>query len=253
MKCIIEKWYKKLNFPQEFDSEFYSALTNPNVAESIDDYDVNCQDGIKNLLSFLYFCEKTERLYKEKGISDEILADTLNDIVLWAKVWSKIKGGLYLGELAWLKRHLEGRLFKLGRLQFEMNSARADASDYGIKKGDNIIAIHIPRNGRLDKKLVDDSINNAKLFFARYFPEYKYSYMTCHSWLLDESLKKYLSPDSNILSFADRFDNVAYDEKNDIMRFIFGWDVTGKNLSQAHPPISNLNRYSYARVNMGYK
>lgn len=235
IKDVIKKWYKALGFPKEYDNEFYRAIEEINAVVDItlEQYDKSCNDGIKNLIYFLYYCEKTAKYYKQKHIPNEILVDTLKDIVTWTIEWSDIKGSLYLGELLWLTRHLSGRLFKIGRLQFCIAGAEQDILKYGLKKGDNVIEIHIPKGGKLDKQEVQESIENAKIFFEKYFEEYSYDYFICHSWLLDESLKKYLSQDSNILKFGDMFDKISADKSNAIIRYLFRWDTNEENLLQA--------------------
>lgn len=231
----IEKWYKKLNFPKIHDGGFYKALQQVTVSDaiSIERYPTSCEDGRRNLLSFLYFCENLSRVYAEKGIPEEVLLDTLQDIVIWTNIWSDIKGTLYLGELSWLTRHLQGKLFKLGRLQFCMAGAEQDIPAYGIAKGDNIIEIHIPRGGKMDAHAVQQSIEQAKVFFAKYFPEFSYRYFTCHSWLLDDTLKKYLPKESNILQFGDLFEKISKEKSNALLGYLFRWDTNEVNLPNA--------------------
>ena len=136
---------------------------------------------------------------------DGTLLDTLQDIVTWTNVWSDMKGTLYLGELSWLSRHLQGKLFKLGRLQFCMAAAEEDIPAYGITKGENVMEIHIPRGGKLDLQEVQESIEQAKVFFAKYFPEFSYRCFTCHSWLLD----KFVISDIRFVQFSNFFHRFA--------------------------------------------
>lgn len=235
---IIEKWYKRLGFPEEYDEEFYEALKIANVSEnlSIGDYDLGETDGKKNLVSFLYFCEATEKEYIKKGISPDICYDTLSDLVAWTKIWSGLKGGLYFGETNWLKRHLNLELFKLGRLQFCAGKAHRDMPTENIAKGDNVIEIHIPTTGT-PMKYEDcvESIKLAKEFFAKHFPEYEYKGFTCNSWLLDTSLGEILDENSNIMKFQSLF-NIVYEEKAEaIMRYTFSWDMDKEKIRDAKP------------------
>lgn len=234
---IIKKWYTKLQFPKTYDEEFYEALSSIPVSDAItlDRYNLNCKDGKRNLLSFLYFCEKTADYHKRIGIDEKITLDTLRDIVVWTNTWSAVKGELYLQELSWLKRHLSGRLFKLGRLQFYMNNSGEDFSDFGIKKEDNVIEVHIPVGGKLTLTEIENSFSLAREFFAKYFPDYSYEYFTCHSWLLDESLKKYLPETSNILQFGNLFTKVKSEQSDAILRYLFHWNTTAENLAYAYP------------------
>lgn len=237
---IIEKWYLKLNFPNEFNREFYKALDTIRISDavSVDTYDENCTDGKRNLLSFLYMCEALEKGYQKRGISMDILTDTLYDIVRYTIIWSNLKGELYLGELGWLKNHLGGTLFKLGRLQFNMGKAEHTIPGKNILKGDSVLEIHIPEEGPLTPGEVDASLAMAVEFFTEYFPEFSYEFMTCHSWLLDPGLKDLLKPESNILQFQSRFELAQKEESYLMLRYIFKWNTNRLNLSDFTPKSS---------------
>ena len=232
--AIIEKWYHALRFPKEYDDAFYCALRSieidPSVA--ISDYDIKELDGKKNLLSFLYMCEQLEREYEEKGIAREILLDTLGDLVRWTQTWSDLVGDLCLRQLTWVSIPMKMQIFKLGRLQFCMQKTDHDVPQYGIRKGDDIIGIHIPAGEPLTKESCEKSIEMAREFFARYFPEYQYKYFTCHSWLLDTSLSDLFSKGSNILAFQSLFDIVGADRSDAIIRYVFRWEATREDLPQ---------------------
>ena len=100
-KETIIKWYRKLGFPSQFDEAFASLAENIDIPADIciETYDLDCEDGQKNLLSFLYMCEAVERQYARLGIGEDILLDTLQDIVRWTENWSLVKGTLCLYEL----------------------------------------------------------------------------------------------------------------------------------------------------------
>lgn len=234
---IIKKWYQKLDFPKIYDTEFYHALSEINISDeiSIEKYDVSSKDGKKNLLSMLFMCENLAEKYRERGIRENILRATLSDLVIWTNTWSNLKGELYLGELDWLKRHLEMRLFRLERLQFCMEQAECDIPCRGVKAGDNILEIHIPEGEPLSKEACVQSIEAAKKFFKEYFPEFDYKCFTCHSWLLDASLEKFLKPESNILQFGRMFDAVHIEKSDAILRYLFRWDITRSNLKFVAP------------------
>lgn len=224
---VIEKWYKKLGFPKYFDEEFYEALREIKISDAItvEEYNEQEKDGRRNFLSFLYFCKDLQKKYEAMGIPEEILLDTLHDLVIWTDIWSGLKGGLYLGELAWLKLHLSGKLFKLGRLQYCINESHYDAPDKGIKKGDAIIDMHIPAVGPLIKEECEKSLAMAREFFAAYFPEFEYEHIVCHSWLLGLNLADYLPAGSNILKFQELFDIVEQDADDAILRYVFQWQT----------------------------
>lgn len=228
----ITKWYKTLNFPSVYDETFYSAVDKIEIdlITDLESYDKECKDGIKNLLAYLFFCEETKKRYESLCIPNEILIDTLKDIVTWCNTWSKVKGGLFLGELPWLERHLSLKLFRLGRLQFCMQKAPCDIDKYGVKKGEGVIGIHIPEGEKLSVDACNESINQAREFFDRYFPEFNYKIFTCHSWLLDQQLERFLSKESGIIKFSNLFDKVDKNESFSNLKFLFDRNTTIENL-----------------------
>lgn len=239
-KAIIEKWYERLDFPKEFDAEFYTALENIEIPEdvTIETYDKNTDDGKRNLLTFLYLCEGLEAKYKALGIPEEILIDTLKDVPRWTIVWSGLKGGLYLGELPWLNHHFTMKLFKVGRLQYYL----------GKRDGDQVLDIHIPRDGKLTPEECRRSLKLALDFFPKYFPDHKFKRFTCHSWLLDDTLKKYMPEDSNIIKFGDMFEKQSEEVRFDALKFMFTWDTTLENLESRVPTSKTAEKIKAAAL-----
>jgi predicted TIM-barrel fold metal-dependent hydrolase len=240
VKIIAKKWYEKLSFPKYYDEEFTAALEEIPVSDCIDieTYDKSCKDGKRNLISFLYLCEKAARKYEALGIPEDVLLATLADVKTWCINWSVVKRELYLGELSWLKHHLSARLFRLGRLQYCINGSEYDVPKYGIKKGDAVIEVHIPEGGKLSVEECEKSLAAAREFFAKYFPDYEYSVFTCHSWLLDDTLKDYLPENSGIVTFGDMFDKVENEESYALIKYLFEWDTTPLNVKYRHPTSS---------------
>lgn len=249
-KAIIERWYKKLCFPKEFDEEFYRANESVEIPDTatLETYDKKSEDGARNLLSYLYFCEATAKKYAELGIPEEILLATLKDIVIWTKTWSEIKGGLYLGECNWLALHLGAQIFRLGRLQFQMKKSGIDIPKFNTKCGDDILDIHICAGEKLDVSECEKSLLFATDFFQKHFPNFKFTCFTCHSWLLDETLKKYLPETSNIIRFGDMFEKISTNEIYAILRYLFRWDTDINNLPDATPKSAFAERIKEAAL-----
>ena len=237
VKEIIQKWYEKLDFPKSYDKEFCRALSEYEISDAItiENYDKGSLDGKRNLLSFLYLCEGVSEHHKSLGIPEEVTIDTLRDVVAWTVNWSCVKGELYLGELSWLQNHFSSKLFRLGRLQFCMGHAECDVPKYNIKKGDSVLEVHIPEGGKLSPDECKLSFANSRIFFDRYFPNFEFKYITCHSWLLDSELDRYLPEGSNIIKFGDLFDRVDKNESFALIRYLFRWDTTPENIAYAVP------------------
>lgn len=234
VSAAIEQWYLRLHFPSEYNREFYKALAEIPISDAIsaETLDLDEPDGRRALLSSLYICETLKPLYEKRGIPLSVLEDTAQDLVRWTITWSALKRELFLGELPWLKYHLSGKLFQLGRLQFAMGYAHHAIPAQHVEKGDPVIEIHIPQCGPLSDEDCEASITRAKEFFAAYFPEFEYKCFTCHSWLLDSTLKQFLKPDSNIIKFQDRFTFVMEDTTDAILRYVFQWDTTRATLDR---------------------
>ncbi|MBR2021293.1 MAG: hypothetical protein IJ939_02550 [Clostridia bacterium] len=232
IRKIIEKYYLLLDFPKEYDKEFYEALdtTEIPVDTDIETYDQKCTDGKRNLLSFLYMCEKLKKKFEDKSIPEHFFYESIAEIRKWTKVWTDIKGELYLYQLDWLALHFKCTIFRLGRLQFCMRDCNFDVPEKNLHKGDKVIDIHIPSGEKLCEKQCKESIRLAKEFFTHYFPEYEYDYFICHSWLMDETLKEILPKESNIVKFQNLFEIYDMKKSDDILNYVFGWKMTRADL-----------------------
>ena len=234
-KEIIKKWYSRIGFPKCCDKEFRTALDTLPISDAITakDYDYTRPPSKRNMLSLLYMCEEVESNYKKLGIPEDIMLDTLYDLRIYTEEWSTVKGEVCLGETEWLRRHMNLGIFRLGRLQFAFGSCATDFPTLGVKRGEPILEIHIPAIGKLTPEDCKDSIAAAKEFFKKYFPSYDYKAFTCHSWLLDETLRKYLPPESNIIKFADMFTRTDKEESSELLRYVFRWDTNSLNVKHA--------------------
>lgn len=234
-KETVKKWYGKLGFPSQYDEEFYSALDSIKVTDAmtLDRYDKKCEDGKKNLIYYLFFCEALSKKYEELGIPESILLNTLSDLVVWTKTWTSVKGTLHLAQLRWLSHHMSGILFKIGRLQFCLHNTGYDVPEMDLHKGDPVLDMHIQGEGKLDAEECKKSMEMAKEFFGKYFPDFKFKHFTCHSWLIDADLKEYLPEGSNIIKFGDMFYRAQNHNSNALLRYIFRWDTNELNLRYA--------------------
>ena len=231
---IIEKWYKKLGFDSKYDEQFYEALATIEIAPGTytKNYPYDSEDGIKNFLAVLYMCEGLEKEYSQRGISDKILMDSLADVVRWTDIFSQVNGKLFLGNLGWLYSIHDLFLFRLGRLMFCVHHADERYIPFGLQPGDMFLGIHIPPGEPLKVDACKESIEMARQFYAKYFPERDYKCFFCKSWLLDDTLKELLPEGSNILRFAELFTKVSSDPSDDILEYVFRIDATRENIDQ---------------------
>ena len=100
----------------------------------------------------------------------------------------------------------------------------------GMDEGVPVLEIHSPACGPLDIEECKKSIEAAKKFFARYYPEFVYQRFTCHSWLLDSTLDRLLPENSNIRKFKAMFQIQSEEPSDAILRYVFRWDTNRENL-----------------------
>ena len=213
MKHTILKWFDLLPFPRQWRRE---------VADAAEQFSMDApRDPMWDLLYALSRCDKTAQIYEEKQISRDILIATLSDIVVWAENQYLVHGTVGLSDAAWLEAHLEGKLFRLGRLQFKLEQAICSSEKYDLKEGEPVIGIHIPQGEPMNMDAVHAAYRMAKPFLDTYCPEHPYRYFTCGSWLLDKNFKDFLKETSNILRFAKEFDVIHWAPSNDAMRRLF--------------------------------
>lgn len=60
----------------------------------------------------------TEQRYAERGLSEQLLVETLSDIGVWVQHAYNLLGHYAIRNFGWIWRHLEARMFRLGGVQF---------------------------------------------------------------------------------------------------------------------------------------
>ncbi|MDQ6419684.1 acyltransferase domain-containing protein [Paenibacillus sp. LHD-117] len=196
---IDDKSYnqRKLQFISDRFAFFDSVKESPSYRETF-------------LALFARFAVDAYEEYRSRGISDDIYYDTFSDLQIWCKKCYQDFGVYGIEEYGWLQEHVQLRLFRLGRLQFQPISLDQDVKAEGRKlsKGELALNVHIPEGESLDGQSVERSFEMAKSFFRGIS-----STFVCHSWLLYPQLSEVLPPTSNILKFQKNF--VIYEVDHD--------------------------------------
>ena len=203
----------------EAEYSYYKKLYNENREKFFSE--IEAKENFR--LIFLYcYCrlamESFEK-YKEKNIPQQVYWDTFSDIPIWCENCFNQFNEYGLQEYRWLYRHIDLKLFRLGRLQFETSASDRDIeSEYvKISKGDKLINIHIPQGEKLDYTACEKSFLQAFEVFGKDIPYF------CFSWLLCPELKKVLNENSNIIKFQGLFNIIETDfDSRESEKRIFG-------------------------------
>lgn len=190
-----EEYKKNKRLFQEDKDAFYAAILKEK----------------KFRLLFLYYfcrmgCDAWEE-YIKKGISEKVYWDTFYDLTLWCGNCRQEYGEYGIAQYDWFYRAIEGKLLRLGRLEFEQGCSEWEFVCRGrkVSLGEQVIYVHVPQGERLEWKECLES-------FARAFRLWgKDRCYLCHSWLLGEELEDILPEESNIRKFREFFTVVRID------------------------------------------
>ncbi|MGC5287622.1 acyltransferase domain-containing protein [Micromonospora sp. DT231] len=163
--------------------------------------------------AYLALVDVVRGYHRDHGITDEVSWATLADLGRNLAIDRRMRGEGWPVMQSWLTLHARGGLYQLGRLQHQ--------------RGGTAIDLHIPEAGPLTPEAVEASLDEARAFFPRHFPDEHYTAFACGSWLLDPQLREYLPADSHIIRFQQRFVLDPYEEPEgldadvEVRRFVF--------------------------------
>ena len=189
---------------------------------------------------------------RARGIDAAVALPSLANLAHQLRRHRLLFGYAGLHEQDWLTRHFRGLIHVLGRLHFEratwLGTSAAGAG--GPELGEPVLDLHIP-SGALTPEACDAALSNAVSFFATHFPEERYRFATCSSWVLDPQLREYLDPASNIVRFQSRFSlapEPGPDRTRTLVDFVF--DRADADLD-ALPTATSLQRGIVAHARSG--
>lgn len=196
-------------------------------------------DDKRSLAVTLLLAKDARERYREKGIPDGVFRDTMSDI----GIWCSNNGNKGLHNTFWIKNHISLELFRIGRLQFQMYRVPKTADfikSLPFGGSASVLNVHIPQGEKLDIEQCRQSLKKAVPFFSEYFPEFKFDYFFCESWLLYDKNREFMSSNSNIIKFMDLFD-IVYSAPIDAQAIqrIFG---KRRLLSRFYPEETSLQR-----------
>lgn len=195
-----------------------SHIMNVDLKPLKEKVDSDTSYGLAALIAMLAKAVMFWAEYEKKGISYDIYIDTMSDIRVWAYNYKRATGKLGLSELDWVHGSVTLHRFKLGRLQYNFTEFKESSNhdiSVGLKTGDKLLDVHIQQDGPFTDELCGQSIEMAKEFYHKYFPEWDFKGFICHSWLLSPGLSQVLPETSNIIKFGKRFTVIENQVTND--------------------------------------
>lgn len=155
-----------------------------------------------SLAAALLLTRNMKDLYAKEGYDEQIYWDSLQDIAIWAKCCKDETGRWGMKQFHWLAKTLSGKLWRLGRMQFELSrfeEGHYEKDGVVIHDGDIVINTHIPEGEPLTPEKRTDAFDRAVKFFGR-------NVFMCESWMLWPAHYEMLKPTSNVISFMNDFD-----------------------------------------------
>ena len=178
-------------------------------------------------LLFLTECASLLReKYIKSGIDLDIYTDTMKDLKYKLDECKKVKGIFGNFVSWWYREFFEMERFALGRLQYDIREYSGEdviVKGFEIKKGDFILACHIPSSGPLTREECMASYKKAYEFFkhrlrGNILP------VVCSTWLFFPPYESVFGENSNTVKFAHDFEPVKVEETE---KFNDSWRIFG--------------------------
>ena len=158
--------------------------------------------GLKLFVCLAGCALHSHALYRERGIPDAVFDDTMKFLSRFAAFDSALCGRPAFRRGWWFPRQLGLREFRIGALEYEMTE----------EEGEGRLSLHIPSDADLSLPALNASKEQARRFFAAWFPDCAAAGMYCESWLLSPALPPLLPPGSRIAAFRRNFTILRTDE-----------------------------------------
>lgn len=203
-------------------------------------------EGLIAILALAVSTATVRTWHRERGLSDQQSWAVLADLGQQMRVHRRSNGRLGLHQLPWMALNWRGLLVHLGRLQFDLHRA-----DEGSASERWVIGAHIPATGPLTPEAVEDSLERATAYFSTCYadldeerptgaPAFGHEFR-CSSWLINPVLTQELGAESNLGSFAQRWEILSRTPGGDGAAF-FVWGRRPPYDPAALPRTTRLER-----------
>lgn len=232
MKKRIIDILKQADFSEEFISYIDQQFPNTYQKQFQQPYHVHyLENPILNLAPEKAVFESLAQLlelkefYEDKEIPLTHFYKSIYDLSFRLDRYQTDLGNYGLSEhdIRWLSPLYKGEIFDLGSLRYQLthfSNREIERQTYQhmplplmwkkrFPEGTPIIMIHILKDTDFRPEEIDESLNIARVFFEKHFPEHNYEIFLCRTWLIYGPIRDILSPVSNIASFSKRFKIIA--------------------------------------------
>ncbi|MBE6912767.1 MAG: hypothetical protein E7473_09605 [Ruminococcaceae bacterium] len=205
------------------------------------------------LYFYVRISERTYLTYKKLGICDDIFYSSMDDFEISSRLgFDRI--GIYgvprSPDRPWQRLILENKIYRLGRLQFELYESPVDAEidGHNVKVGDTVINVHIPAFAPLREEDCEAAYALARDFFKKYHG-IDACIFYCDSWLLHPWLSEELPESSGIVCFQKKYKLLKTEESpKSTLLYVFAKEYD--NISD-YPEDTTLRRLAKARLIKG--
>lgn len=203
--------------------------------------------GVLPMLALLVTAPEVAAFHTGRGVPPDVSSATLADLGQQVSVHRLTHGEFGLHTQEWLTLAWSGALYRLGRLQFnlQLDEGHDQAAGSGW-----VLSTHIPATGPLTPESVDASFAAAGAFFATHFPDYPTHEFYCSSWLLDPALSALL-PQSNLASFQRRWHLSGEPQPGDVDTLFFVFHRRAPVDASSLPTDTTLRRLTAAKLAAG--
>jgi len=211
-------------------------------------------EGPNGRLFYLYLFalayEGARDFFVAEGTPDRVIERTFEVLARHCATHRRKRGTLGVDAGWWMLPVLRGELIQVGSLQFHnVTLGVGNLSPYpwydddaaatlgvGFRRGDRSIGVHIPQGADLSPERLDETMGEARRVVGELWPARERRLATCATWMLDERLRTFLGPSSNIVRFQERFTILSecVDDDADVLDFVFrSPDTPLEDLSRA--------------------
>lgn len=180
--------------------------------------------GLDILAVFLAAAAIDRQTWAARGIPDRVFLDTMGCFPRFVEEHFVTFGVRGFDRHFWAWRQTAGLLFRVGALEYELRATKRElrTQSFALPPESPILSLHIPSDADLSRASVLGSFGQAREFFARFFPDFRYRAAYCASWLLSGNLRGLLPESSRIRGFQDLFEIAFCDEsENDCIVWVF--------------------------------